>query len=303
MKQFESRNVLDRIETTWNMFFSSQWQVRVLPQILMMAGWSLSMLLSLSPLFFLIDDLMGWGNLTYELQLFLIAKVLIVLLIPISIYTIMSGMIYTYTLTISHDFERDKTWQEYLKIAWSRLWWWAWYGLWVTIFIILLLAIWGVLYFLSPNIFFFSFIIIFALFLWSIIAIYVWAPWYILANTWSPRWLIWIFWLTFGRWWRILGNALLGSMIVSSVLSLFQQFIFSIIWLGSIGDNIVASKSIDFSAIVSQISPDSVTRWFLGLLLISIMTWWKQAFIWMFQYVVWKDITTDKPEEEIKETE
>jgi hypothetical protein len=37
MKLFESRNVLDRIETTWNMFFSVAWQVRVLPQILFAA--------------------------------------------------------------------------------------------------------------------------------------------------------------------------------------------------------------------------------------------------------------------------
>jgi len=37
MKFFESRNVLDRIETTWNMFFSSAWRLRVLPQILFTA--------------------------------------------------------------------------------------------------------------------------------------------------------------------------------------------------------------------------------------------------------------------------
>ena len=35
MTLFESRNVLDRIETAWNQFFSPDWRITILPQILL----------------------------------------------------------------------------------------------------------------------------------------------------------------------------------------------------------------------------------------------------------------------------
>ena len=60
MQLFESRNVFDRIETTWNIFFSSAWQVRVLPQIVITALSTIIGFISLVPIFFFFSDFKNW---------------------------------------------------------------------------------------------------------------------------------------------------------------------------------------------------------------------------------------------------
>jgi hypothetical protein len=122
MKLFESRNVLDRIETTWNMFFSSAWQVRLLPQIVFVAVGTTLGMLSFAPLFFLFPSIMAWDTLDNVGQMWILTQVLMILLVPITILTLVSGLTYTYTLTVSHGYEIGKTWQDYARTAWSRLW-------------------------------------------------------------------------------------------------------------------------------------------------------------------------------------
>jgi len=65
---------------------------------------------------------MSWDILDSVAQMLLIAKTLMILLVPITLFTLVSGMVYTYTLTVSHDYEIGKTWQQYARLAWSRLW-------------------------------------------------------------------------------------------------------------------------------------------------------------------------------------
>lgn len=79
-------------------------------------------MLSFAPLFFLFPSFMTWDVLDSAGQMFLIAKTLMILLVPITIFTLVSGMTYTYTLTVSHDYVVGKTWKDYAGIAWSRLW-------------------------------------------------------------------------------------------------------------------------------------------------------------------------------------
>lgn len=299
MKQFESRNVLDRIETTWNMFFSSAWQVRVLPQIVFAALWTTLGMLSFAPLFFLFPSFMTWDTLDSAGQMLLLAKALMILLVPITIFTLVSGMMYTYTLTVSHDYEVGKTWKDYARIAWSRLWWWAWYGLWATLFMLMIFALWTVLYFLSSVIFGFAVVILVCIFFWGIVALYAGAPGYILANSWNPHGFFSLFSLTTLRWWSTFGNMILGSIVVSSMLSLIQQLIYWIMWIGSLGTQLAALEwkdNIDWTTVFSDLSPDFGTRFIFGAILLFILSGGQQVFVGMFQYVVWKDITTDVPE-------
>ncbi len=299
MKLFESRNVLDRIETTWNMFFSSAWQVRVLPQIIFAAVWTTLGMLSFAPLFFLFPDFMSWDTLDSAAQMLLIAKMLMILLVPITLFTLVSGMVYTYTLTVSHDYEVGKTWQEYARIAWSRLWWWAWYGLWVMLFMLMIIGIWIFLYFFSPVIFGFAVVILTLMFLWGIVTLYAAGPWYILANSWSPQGFFSLFSLTSNRWWRTCGNMLLGSVVVSSMLSLVQQLIYWIMWISSLGNELAAlegRENVDWTTVFSDLSLDLGTRFIFGMILLFILWGWQQVFVGMFQYVVWKEIITDAPE-------
>jgi hypothetical protein len=79
-------------------------------------------MLSFAPLFFLLPSFMSWDALDSAAQMLLISKMLMILLVPITLFTLVSGMVYTYTLTVSHDFEEGKTWKEYARLAWSRLW-------------------------------------------------------------------------------------------------------------------------------------------------------------------------------------
>lgn len=106
MKLFESRNVLDRIEKTGNIFLSPDWRVRVLPQLIINIIGILVGCISLIPLIYI---LMDGSHVILEQDedawLIWITKFLIYLLIPITIYTITVALIYTYTITICHDWE------------------------------------------------------------------------------------------------------------------------------------------------------------------------------------------------------
>lgn len=306
MKQFESRNILDRIETTWNMFFSSAWKVRVLPQILLTSIWTTFGILSCFPIFFLISRVTNWDGIDGTEQLFFIIKILVLSLVPVTIFTLVSGLISTYTLTVSHDYRAEKTWIDYARVAWSRLWWWAWYGLWMTLFILILVGLWSIFYVFLPEIAGFILFFLVLLFFWWFITLYIWAPWYILENSWNPRGFLLIFFMTTGRWWRAFGNIILGGVVVSSVLSLIQQFIYWIMGIYSFGAKLWAlekSDVIDWSALFSDFSAEYGMRFIFGLIILFILSWGQKVFIGIFQYIVWKDIQTEAPEVNQKDTE
>lgn len=299
MKLFESRNVLDRIETTWNIFFSSAWQIRVLPQIIFIAIWTTLGILSFAPLFFFFPDIMTWETIDKTRQILVIIKILMILLVPITLFTLIGGLVYTYTLTVLHDYEVGKTWQQYASIAWSRLWWWLWYGFWVTIFMFVIFGIAVASYFTTSFIFWLGMIILTLVFFWWIVALYAWAPWYILENSWNPRSFLAIFSLTSWRWWNTFGNMLLGSIVVSSMVSLVQQIVNWIMWIGELGTQFISlmwKGNIDWTKILTELSSDYGTRFIIGLILFFILSGGQQVFIGMFQYIVWKEITTDAPE-------
>lgn len=310
MKLFESRNVLDRIETTWNIFFSSAWQVRVLPQILLVAIWTTLGILSCTPLFLLFSDFMNWDRLDNVDQMLLIVKTLTILLLPITIFTLVHGMVYTYTLTISHEYEVGKTWQQYARTAWSRLWWWAWYGLWTTAFMLIIYTIWITLYFLSSSLIFgFALIILICIFIWWIVALYALAPGFILENSWGPRSVFSLLSLTSARWWRVCGNIFLGNIVVGSMLSLIQQLISWIswwgmlwLWLGLKLGSIEGQENIDWSILFSDMPEIGI--WFvIGTIILYIIWGTQRVFINMFQYTLWREIITDSTEPDIKKAE
>ena len=45
----------------------------------------------------------------------------------------------------------------------------------------------------------------------------------------------------------------------------------------------------------SDISPEMGLRFIFGLILLFILSGGQRVFVGMFQYIVWKDITTDTP--------
>ena len=299
MKLFESRNLLDRIETVWNMFFSSEWKVRVLPQIVLMTLWTIVGLISFAPIFFLIPGFTAWGTFDDARQLFFIAEVLMVFLLPIIIFTLVGGMTYTYTLSVCHDYLIWRTWQEYARLAWSRLWWWAWYGFWVILMVLLIVAVGIGLYFTSSVLFGFSVLLLVFVYLWLVAVFYAGAPGYILANSWSLKNFFDIFSLTSGRWWNVWGNMILWSIVVSSMVGVLQQLIYWLMGISSFMmniENLVWDSPIDWDSVFSDISPDSVTRFIFGLAILFVVVTAQKVFITMFQYVVWKDIMTDVPE-------
>jgi hypothetical protein len=54
---------------------------------------------------------------------------------------------------------------------------------------------------------------------------------------------------------------------------------------------------------LSDISPDFGARFIFGAILLFIISGGQQVFVGMFQYVVWKDMSTDAPETDLKEIE
>ncbi len=306
MKLFESRNVLDRIETTWSMFFSSEWKVRVLPQILFTALGTTLGILSFWLLLFLVPGVMEWNTFSSPDQLFFISKALLILLIPITIFTLTSGITYTYTLSVSHDYEAWKTWQYYLNLALPRLWWWAWYGLWFGLSIIALIGVTTLFYFTTPLIFILSIVLFIPLFFWAIIASYAGSPGYILGGTWGIREFLQIFSVSSGRWWNIFGNMLLWSFVVSSVLSLVQQFVYWIMGIDSFGSKLAGLNQDSLNTwmpLLNDIVSDIGVRFLFGAVLLFIISGGQQVFIGMFQYTVWRETQTDADEEWQKQVE
>lgn len=122
MKQFESRNVLDRIETVWNMFFSSEWRLRILPQMIVGAIGIPAGLILLIPIVRIFthsieSDIWNSPEIVGEVTL-----VGLYILAMITIFTLVGGIISTYTLITAREQKLEKTWEEYMTLAWRHLW-------------------------------------------------------------------------------------------------------------------------------------------------------------------------------------
>ena len=122
------------------------------------------------------------------------------------------------------------------------------------------------------------------------------APGYILENSGGLSSFFTLFTITSGRWWRVLGNILLGGIVVSSVLSLIQQFLIWVTGIQSVLSRFAGlekQSDIDWTSIFGDLSPIFWMRLFIGGLLLFILSAIQQVFVGMFQYTVWKEITTD----------
>jgi hypothetical protein len=58
---------------------------------------------------------------------------------------------------------------------------------------------------------------------------------------------------------------------------------------------------IDWISVFSDLPTDFGTRFIFGAILLFILSGGQQVFVGMFQYVVWREITTDTPDDVIVE--
>lgn len=73
--------------------------------------------------------------------------------------------------------------------------------------------------------------------------------------------------------------------------------------IGTYLATLVDKPNFDWNQMIVDISPDIGTRFIFGAILLFVLATGQQVFVTMFQYVVWKDIKTDLPDEESKATE
>jgi hypothetical protein len=75
-------------------------------------------------------------------------------------------------------------------------------------------------------------------------------------------------------------------------------------WIGVMGTELAKLEWQDpsnWNMMVSDISPEMGLRFIFGIMLFFILSGGQRVFVGMFQYVVWKDITTDTPNTRIAE--
>ena len=142
MTLFDSRNVLDRVETTWKMIFNQNWKQYLFPLVFwnIIATWIA--IIFLYPLFRriyhidtgLLQNLQS-HFLEYSIELI---EPLIYVLVSLTLFITIGGILQTYTISWHHNKEEDTSYKDIMLLAWNRLWAWMWYSIWIILGILLI---------------------------------------------------------------------------------------------------------------------------------------------------------------------
>ncbi len=299
------------------MIFNKNWKQYLFPQIFwsIIASWFGIILLY--PLFawFQKMDMNMFNNFSTNFleNSIQFLEPLSYMFLSIAIFITIGGMIQTYNISWHHDHREWMSYQDIMKLAWSRLWAWMWYSIWIILWVLALIIIWILVWLILWDLIWLYIFLAIILFYWALISCNVGFPEYIINNSSSPEKFPYFLSLTRWRWWRVFWNVFLVSIIISSVISVGQQFLFALIW----GDILITkimqwlqflwtstSTSSIFQNIFADISILTWIRIILGYSIILCIYHVQNIFIITFGYVLWKDITTELawvPEKTIEE--
>jgi hypothetical protein len=191
-----------------------------------------------------------------------------------------------------------------MRLAWSRLWAWMWYSIWITLGILFIVIGWILVWSITGGFFWIYAIVSFFWIYWAMVASNTGFPAYIIANSASPSWLISVLNLTKWRWWRVLWNMIVVGIILSSAIWVGQQLLFSLV-----GGDIFIGKLVEwfqgnwskelwkslFQNIFSDIGIFTWARIIFGYTIILMIYYIQNIYIATFNYLVWKEITTEVP--------
>lgn len=293
MNFFDSRNVFDRIETSWNLIFSDKWKITLLPLI---AGWIIATWIGIYFFYlaFLNIPLSGaaWIDDPVRISLFLAN-----ILMAVTIFITWSGLLQTYTFSACEGVS-EMNWQDLAKLAWKRLWWWMWYYFWFSMVFAIIIWVSGLCWFLfqDATLAWILAIPLLCFIIWGWVAISLGKPGYILGNSWKLRPFFGGIYLSRWRWWRVFGNTILVVIIIGSALSTVQQFLFYLsggfefsisigVWLANIQDATISSLENPFA----NISLWEYIRYWLSYTILLILYYGQRIFTYAFQYTVWKE--------------
>ena len=306
MKLFETRNVFDRVETTWKKIVTKEWQITILPQVCIYLGWAwLGLICMMLGGYYFTPLIPLFAGMKEVSDVLIIIKPVSLFLLGIIILSFAGGIIQTYTLTVCNDSKVGMSYGEILSIAWERLWWWMAYIGWfiLILFGVLVLSItlalstdmWWIFIFIIPWIF------------WFKIALWPGQAGYVLKNDGKLMPFLQLVKLSYKRWWRIFGNIILTGIIIGSVYSVVQQLL---LWISGINDIIVYgvesffqlekpwAPTMDWSGFIGKFTVIDIMQMGLAYTIGMVLYVCQQIFLYAFQYTLWQDIETEVIEEQ-----
>ncbi len=298
MSAFDSTNILDRLEKTWKIIFSSHWKTLILPPILITAiGYTILVILFL------------WGGMlwytTYQWinpleygieQPLRIISILLFLLAILVLGTYLYAYFVTYIFIAADLISRWGTpdFKETHEESFHKIWSWFWYMLWYSIIIIWLIVLFILGYLAIWNTWFLSFPIFLGILIWVSIAYYIGMPQYIL--TWKKNFheFIDIYKMTRGRWWVVFGNIIGMWIIVALTINIVQapgMYVFSMLLneLLIVLDNI--DGSIGFTWVIEVILTLATVS--LPIMYLFVVTNLNVIFQMIFFYIMSREILDD----------
>ena len=301
MKLFEIRNVFDRVESTWNTLMTKNWKTTILPQFYFsLIGWWIGLVC-----------MIFWGRVSFSLiplipqihepiDMLLFTEPLLLFLLWAIVFSVMDGIIETYTLTVFYEYKEGLAYTQIFSQAIKRIWSWMCYIGWLILVISLILSLslifalfthlWWIFIFVIPGV------------MWFKVALWPGQVGYILTGaTWVVPFLHLIR-LSRGRWWRIFGNILLIGIIVGSAYSVVQQLL---LWVSGINDIIAYfmeylytmdtswNTVIEWWRFLGKFTPVDFIQMAVGYTIGLMLYTCQQIFLYGFQYTVYKDIETE----------
>ena len=222
MTHFDTTNILDRLEKTWKIIFSSSWKTFIIPPILATIIWY-----SIATVSFIGGIAVLWNVYIWGLWLDTIRTLLVLFFI---LATVILG-IYTYGYFVTYIYiasDQSKhgiplVFKEIHEETFLKISSWFWYTLWFSLMLIWLSILFILGYFVFWNFWYTTAPIFIGIFFWLSVIYSVGMPGYVLWWKSSFHDFSETHHLTYGRWWRVFGNILGMWIIVAMAVNILQM--------------------------------------------------------------------------------
>lgn len=302
MNHFDNRNILDRMESTWNIIIKN-WKAILIPPIVIWAGCGLLLLiLCFSGFIVFYSDISALISTAheniYELLLLFLWVFLLVLIFITYVQAYLSTYIY---MSVDGREENTRLWfAEIHTKTLSRIWSWFWYIFWYSLILIVLIFFCWVFAFIHFESIYFTAPLFILVFIWLTVWYTVGMPHYIIEGKSTFRDYIKVYTLTQWRWWRIFGNILWSSIIIGSAIQVWNMIVtipFSSLQISLSETFTQASQSIaPMEYILSILTSNQLIYFMVPLIVTILLQNIQKVFQAIFYYTISVDLRTTEEE-------